>query len=179
MSHRIYEDRLTFKLRLRRFFWGVIYTTLFRWTPRWILDGWRVFLLRSFGSKIGTGCRIAPSCRIWAPWNLEMGNQSALAEAVDCYSVDKIIIGNSVCISQRSFLCTASHDINFIKRPLIHSPINIQDHSWVCAEAFVGPGVQIGEGAVIAARAMVVKNVEPWSVVGGNPARFLKRRKVV
>ena len=62
--------------------------------------------------------------------------------------------------------------------PLLQSPITLKDNSWVAAEAFVGPGVTIGEGAVVGARAAVFRNVEPWNVVGGNPAKFIKRRVI-
>lgn len=105
-----------------------------------------------------------------------MDARSALAEGVDCYCVDQISIGANVCVSQRAFLCSASHDISSIARPLTHKPVIIEDHAWVCAESFVGPGVKIGEGAVVAARAVVSKNVNPWEVVGGNPANFIKKR---
>lgn len=108
-----------------------------------------------------------------------MGARSALAEGVDCYCVDQITIGGNVCVSQRVFLCSASHDISLISRPLIHQPIEIGDHVWICAEAFIGPGVKLAEGAVVAARAVVSKDVGAWGVVGGNPAKFIKKRELV
>lgn len=178
-STRIYEDRLSTSLRLKRLIWGMVYAFLFRPTPAWALDRWRVTILRLFGAKIGCGCRVAPSCQIWAPWNLTIGDRTAIAGDVDCYCVSPITLGSNVCISQRSYLCTASHDISSIKRPLKHKPINVQDHAWVCAEAFVGPGVSIGEGSVVAARALVTKDVAAWTVVGGNPAKAIKNRVVV
>lgn len=135
-------------------------------------------MYRVFGARIGKGCRLSPSCRVWAPWNLEMGILSALGDGVDCYSVDKIRIGSKVAVSQRVFLCTATHDISTLMRELEHAPISIGDHVWVCAEAFVGPGVTLGKGAVVGARAVVVKDVEPWTVVAGNPSRFVKKREI-
>ena len=178
MSKRIYVDRLSRSLRIRRLVWGLVWLIFFRPTPRWLLDQWRIFLLRLFGAKIGTGCRVAPSCVVWAPWNLSIGDRTALAEGVECYCVDRISIGSNVCVSQRSFLCTASHDIRSLGRPLTHSPIVIEDHAWICAEAFVGPGVNLGEGAVVAACAVVIRDVAAWEVVGGNPAKFIKHRKL-
>lgn len=178
MSKRIYVDSLSRASRVRRFVWEVFWMIFFWPTPRWFLNSWRILLLRLFGAKIGEGCRVAPSCRIWAPWNLCLGDRTALAEGVECYSVDRIDIGSNVCVSQRAFLCTASHSIHTLQRPLTHRPIVIKDHAWVCAEAFVGPGVIVGEGAVIAARAVAVRDVTEWEVVGGNPARVIKKRKI-
>ena len=107
-----------------------------------------------------------------------MGELVCLADDVDCYCVDKIIIGSKVAVSQRAFLCTASHEIETYHRVLIHAPIKIDDHAWVCAETFVGPGITIGHSAVVAARAVVTRDVEAYAVVGGNPARLLKQRTV-
>ena len=167
---------MSFELRLRRLIWSLTYYVFFRWTPRLFFWKWRLFLLRIFGAKIGGGCKIDPSCFIWAPWNLVLGDLTCLAGEVDIYSVDKVVIGSNVAISQRSFICSASHDISTLSRPLIHKPIFIEDHAWVCAEAFVGPGVRIGEGTIVGARAVVSKNVDSWSVVAGNPAVFIKKR---
>jgi putative colanic acid biosynthesis acetyltransferase WcaF len=97
---------------------------------------------------------------------------------VDCYSVSPIQIGNKVTVSQRAFLCSASHDISSLSRPLIHSPIVIKEHAWVCAEAFVGAGITIAEGAVVGARSVVTRDVEAWAVVAGNPAKFVKTRVI-
>ncbi len=173
-----YTNRIPVQTRFRRLAWGIIWALFIRPTPPWTCHAWRRFLYRLFGATIGKGSKIDPTCRCWAPWNLTLGQYTALAEGVDCYAVDKITIGSKVAISQRSFLCTASHDITSLQRPLIHKPITIGDHAWVCAEAFVGPGVTLGEGAVAAARAVLCKDVEPWTVVGGNPAKLIKQRKM-
>jgi putative colanic acid biosynthesis acetyltransferase WcaF len=135
-------------------------------------------ILRLFGAKIGKGCKIAPSCFVWAPWNLQMGNYACLADGVDCYSVSLISMMDYSTVSQRAFLCGASHDISKIERPLIHRPIVISKHAWICAEAFVGPGVIVGEGAVVGSRGVVMKSVEPWVVIAGNPAVKIKDRKI-
>lgn len=110
------------------------------------------------------------------PWNLEMDEYACLAPQVDCYNAAKIIIGAHTTISQKAYLCAATHDIYKSHYPLITSPIIINDQAWVAADAFIGPGVTIGEGAVVGARASVFKDVEPWTVVGGNPAKFIKKR---
>jgi putative colanic acid biosynthesis acetyltransferase WcaF len=124
------------------------------------------------------GTAVYPSARIWAPWNLEMETGSAIGDAVDCYNVDSIALEAGAIVSQYAFLCTASHDITDPGRRLVTAPIRLGRLSWVCAGAFVHPGVTIGEGAVVAARSVVVKDVAPWAVVGGNPAKFLKTREL-
>jgi len=107
-----------------------------------------------------------------------MGDYSVLAEGVNCYSMDKITIGSKVAVSQRAFLCCGSHDISSYVRPLITKPIFLGDHVWVCAEAFIGPGVNVEKGGVIAARSVVVKDIEAMQVVAGNPAKLVKYREV-
>jgi putative colanic acid biosynthesis acetyltransferase WcaF len=114
--------------------------------------------------------------KIWAPWNLEMGDYSCLSQNVDCYCVAKIKIGPHATVSQYSFLCTASHDFENPHMPLITAPIAIADGAWIAADVFIGPGVTVGEGAVVGARATVFQAVEPWTVVGGNPAKVIKKR---
>jgi putative colanic acid biosynthesis acetyltransferase WcaF len=172
-----YPSRQSWKNKLARSLWGLAWAVLFRSSPR-ICFGWRNFLLRCFGARIGPRCAIYPSCKIWAPWNLELGEQTALADEVDCYCVDRIRIGAHVTVSQYTYLCTASHDICSPHMRLITAPIAVQSGAWLCADVFVGPGVTVGEGAVAAARAVVVKDVAPWTVVGGNPARFIKSRQL-
>lgn len=161
---------------LRRLAWELVWLLAFRPTPRWALHGWRRFLLRAFGARIGAGCRIAPSCRVWAPWNLAMGEFSALGDGVDCYSMGRITIGSKVAVSQRSFLCAGSHDIRSLSRPLVTGPIAIEDHVWIAAESFVHPNVSIREGAVVGARSVVTQDLPAWSVCVGHPCRKIKDR---
>jgi len=137
---------------------------------------WKCLLLRCFGAKIGKGSVIHSSCRIWAPWNLTVGEYTCLSERVDCYSVAPVYIGSNVTISQDAFLCTASHDISSRIMELTYKPITIEDQVWVAARAFVGSGVTLGEGCVIGACAVVARNVKPWCVMIGNPATCCKKR---
>lgn len=171
-----YRNGFSHSALLRRFLWELVWLLAFRPTPRWALHGWRRFLLRLFGAEVGVGCRIAPSCRIWAPWNLAMGEWSALGDGVDCYSMDRITIGSKVAVSQRSFLCTGSHDIRSLSRPLVTGPIVIEDHVWVAAECFVHPNVLIHQGAVIGARSVVIEDMPAWSICAGHPCMRLKDR---
>jgi putative colanic acid biosynthesis acetyltransferase WcaF len=132
--------------------------------------------LRLFGARVHATASIYPSVRVWAPWNLEMGPRSALGDGVECYDVDRIVVEEDAIVSQYAFLCTASHDIADPGRKLTTAPIRLGPHSWVCAGAFLLPGVTLGEGAVAAARAVVTRDVAPWTIVAGNPAKFVKQR---
>lgn len=107
-----------------------------------------------------------------------MEEYSCIASDVECYNVDKVFVGAHATVSQGAFLCTASHDISHPRNPLVTAPIFIREQAWVAARTYVGLGVTIGEGAVVGATASVYKDVEPWTIVGGNPARFIKKREV-
>lgn len=171
----IHQKRISLRNKVGRVLWKCIWLLLFRPTPR-PLHAWRCLLLRLFGAKLGKKVHPYPSARIWAPWNLEMGDHSCLGDQVDCYCVDKIQIGAHATISQYSFLCTASHDYSDLSLPLITAPIAIGKHAWVTTGVFVAPGVIIGEGSVIGARSSVFSDIEPWVVAIGNPARPIKKR---
>lgn len=164
---------------LMRLFWRLINVTFFRLLIVGLKLHWvRNTILRFFGTKITNKALVYHNSEIYAPWNLEVGNNSTIGPRVQIYSKDKIIIGSNVVISQGSFLCAATHDISEPLMPLVTKPIRVKDCAWIAAEAFIGPGVTIGEGAVVGARAVVFKDVEPWHVVGGNPARVLKIREM-
>ena len=171
-----YRSELSLKNKLGRLVWGIVWCILFRPSPRPFFK-WRRFLLNLFGAKLARTAAVYSSAKIWAPWNLKMGERSVLGDYVDCYSVDRITLEADVTVSQYAFLCSASHDIESPNRDLVHQPIRLERGSWIFAGAFVGMGVTIGEGAVVAARSLVVKSVEPYAVVGGNPAKFIKTRE--
>ncbi len=176
MEVKPYKNHLSTKNKILRILWSVVYVVLFRYTPDILFWEWRAFLLRLFGAKVGKHCKIRSSATFWAPWNLEMEDYVAIGPKAQLYSVDKITLRTKVCISQGAYLCTASHDITNEDNPLITSAITINSFAWIAADAFVGMGVTIGQGAVVGARAAVFKDVEPWTVVGGNPAKFIKKR---
>jgi len=173
-----YVNNLSLTNRLMRLLWGIVYQLFFRPTPRWALHSWRCLILRGFRAQIGEGCRIDPTARIWAPWNLVVGDYVAIAEGVDLYNVAPIHIGSKVAVSQHSFLCTASHDITSLSRPLVHSPISIANHAWIAAGVMLHPGVVVEEGVVVAARAVLRGRAQAWSIWAGNPARQVGERKI-
>ncbi|MBO8455276.1 MAG: putative colanic acid biosynthesis acetyltransferase [Bacteroidetes bacterium] len=171
-----YHNSLSRKNQLIRLIWSIIWTISARWLPRSTGSHWKILLLKIFGAQIDKTAVIYSSAKIYYPANLIMGKYSCLASDVNCYNVDKIVVMDNSTVSQGAFLCTASHDITDPLNHLITAPIVIQDQAWVAADAFIGMGVTIGQGAVVGARAAVFKNVEPWTVVGGNPAKFIKKR---
>lgn len=148
---------------------------LYRPTPV-AFYSWRRFLLRVFGAKISSGAHPYPSSKIWAPWNLVMKENSCLSHGVNCYNVCEVYLGVDVTVSQYSHLCTATHDYTDPKMPLLVAPIKILDYSWVTTDVFIGPGVTIGEGAVVNARSSVFSDIEPWTVAKGYPATPYKKR---
>jgi len=159
----------------KRVLWGCV-KPLFHCSPRICFD-WRAFLLRCFGAKIGRHVHIYNSATIYFPWNLTAGDYAAIGEHAYIYNLGPVAIGARATISHRAHLCAGTHDYDRPDFPLLRPPIVIGEQAWVCADAFVGPGVTIGEGAIIGARAVVVKNVEPWTIVAGNPAKTIKRRE--
>jgi len=173
-----YENSLSFSNQVMRLLWNVMWFIFARPLPRSIGRKWKLNLLRLFGAKVHSSANVYSSVRIYMPWNLEMHKNSCLAPEVDCYNVAKITIGANAIVSQKTYLCTASHDITKSNYPLITAPIYIQEQAWVGASAFIGLGVNIKKGAVVGATASVYKDVDPWSVVGGNPAKFIKKREL-
>lgn len=176
-QHR-YVDTLPKSEKALRLVWQVVWVLLFRPTPRWAMHGWRRGLLRLFGAKVGQGCKVDPSCTIWAPWKLSLGDFVAIGPDVDCYTMDKIKIGSKTTVSQRSFLCTGSHDTRDLRRPLMTQPIEIGEHAWVAAEAMVMPGVHIGDGAIVGARSLVTRDLPAWTICSGHPC-VVRRPRVL
>jgi putative colanic acid biosynthesis acetyltransferase WcaF len=162
--------------QFRRALW-IFGQLLFRFSPRPCF-GWRRFVLRRFGASVGRQVNTYPSTRIYFPWNLTVGDWSAIGEEVFIYNLGPVTLGEKVTLSHRAHLCAGTHDHTQPDLPLLKPPIEIKAQAWICADAFVGPGVTVGEGAVVGARAVVMKNVEPWTVVAGNPARIVKQRQL-
>lgn len=173
-----YRNHLGRKHRMLRLLWCIVWTMLARPLPRSFGKGWKRFLLRCFGAKIHQTAHIYSSAKVYYPANLIMEANSCMASDVNCYNVDVVKIGCNTIVSQGANLCTASHDIHNPQFPLVTAPIVLEDQVWVGSEAFIGMGITVCQGAVVGARAVVFKDVEPWAVVGGNPAKFIKKRIV-
>jgi putative colanic acid biosynthesis acetyltransferase WcaF len=172
-----YVDTIPKSDKLYRLFWRIVSLFLFKPFSLPFFNSWRIFLLKCFGAKLGTNCTIYASAYIPSPKNLTMGMHSTLGPEVKLH-FGKTVIGNKVTISQRTYLSSATHEINSINTPLVTGVININDFVWVAAESFVMSNITIGEGAVVGARSVVCKDVQKWSVVGGNPAKFIKSRVI-
>lgn len=149
----------------------------FRFSPR-PMFAWRRALLRAFGARIGREVHVYPTVAIAMPWSLSIGDWSAIGDGAYIYNLGPVTIGSDVTISQRAHLCAGTHEYTRADMPLMKTPIAIGDRAWICAEAFVGPGVTVGEGAVVGARAVAMSDVAPWDVVAGNPATPRKRREL-
>lgn len=173
-----YKFSFSLKNKMGRFLWNISYWIIFRPFNHDIFKGWRNFVLRLFGADIGENTSVCASVKIWAPWNLKIGNYCSIGPKVDCYNQGEISIGNHTIISQKSYLCASTHDHKLAYFPLVCKPIHIEDQVWIAADAFIGPGVILGEGCVVGARSAVFKEMRPWSIVGGNPAKFLNERKI-
>ena len=156
----------------------------------WILTQWllvsswipgsshRRFLLRLFGARVGIGVIIRPRVRVKFPWRLIVGDYSWIGEGVWIDNLAVVDIGSNACISQGAYLCTGSHDWSTPTFDLITKPIIISDGSWISANSTVGPGVKIGEGAVLGLGSTTSKDLDPWGVYNGSPAAFVKRREI-
>ncbi|MCW1381421.1 putative colanic acid biosynthesis acetyltransferase [Novosphingobium sp. KCTC 2891] len=161
--------------RIYRLVWGLAWIFLISWTPA-PLHRWRAFVLRAFGAVLGPKCRIYGSVRIWSPQNLVVGSNVMVGPGTYLYNQGRITIGNDVVISQRSHICASTHRVNDYYFQLVLRPITIQDQCWVASEAFVGPGVTMHEGSVLAARGALFDDAEAWGIYRGNPATLIKHR---
>lgn len=172
---------VSLKVKMKRTIWIIISSFLFRPLGTKIFRKWRIFLLKMFGAKIQWDSEIYSSVKIWAPWKLKMGHRACLGPDVICYNQDWVVLEDDVVVSQYSYLCTASHDINMLNtadNSLITAPIVIKEKAWIGSKAYVGLGVSIGKAAVVGATASVYKSVDDFYVVGGNPAKLLKIRNL-
>lgn len=165
-KYRVYEQIL-------RVLWAAT-VPLFRLTPRPLWAVRRVHL-RLFGAQVGRGARIYPSAVIFMPWNITFGDQCTVGWGVKLYALGPMQIGARATISQYAHLCGGTHDLSFAERPLVKARVSIGNGAWVAAEAFVGPGVTVGERAVVGARAVTLKDVSEGVVVSGNPAQIIRR----
>lgn len=168
--------KYSLKELILRILWGLVFP-LYRFSPR-PMFAWRASILRIFGAKVGQHTNIYNTAIIYMPWNLVIGDHSSIGEWALIYNIGSISIGSSTTISQRSHLCAGTHDFNDPALPLLKPPIVVGNQAWICADSFVGPNITVGEGAIVGARAVVTKNVGSWSIVAGNPAKYIKMRNL-
>jgi len=161
-----------------RALWGVVSFFLFQYSPK-PFHTWRSFLLRCFGAKVERGVHVYPKVKIWAPWNLKLEAECGVANGAILYSQNKIIIGRRSVISQGTHLCTGTHDYTQFGFPIITMPIHIGDDVWIAAEAFIHPGITIGNGCIIGARSVVTKDMPEGMICAGHPCKPIKKREFI
>lgn len=160
---------------IRRILWELTQATLFRWSPK-RASWWRRALLRAFGGDIHATAIVRRSARVQHPWLLSMGAYSAIGEEAQVYNLGPICIGEHSVVSQRVHLCAGTHDYRRIDLPLVRSSITIGKGVWICSDAFIGPGVSVGDNALVGAASVVAKDVQSRMIVAGNPARVIRPR---
>lgn len=163
--------------RLARVCWGLTWLLLARFTPP-PLHAWRRLVLRAFGARVGNGARVHGSVRIWLPANLELGENCLIGPGAHLYNQGRITIGARSVVSQGAHICASTHDISDPHFQLLLRPVTIGTQAWVAAEAFVGPGVTVGDRAVVGARAALFEDAAPDGIYSGNPARLIKQRQL-
>jgi putative colanic acid biosynthesis acetyltransferase WcaF len=157
--------------------WWLVQSTLFAMSPQ-AMYGWRACLLRLFGARIGKRTVIRASVKIPYPWKLKIGDHCHIGDEVNLYSYGEIEIGDCAVVSQRSYICTGSHDYTSPTFDLIARKIVIESEAWVAMDVFVAPGVTIGHGAVVGARSSVFHDVPPGAISMGTPARVVGQRRM-
>ncbi len=155
--------------------WWIIQGTLFALSPQFMF-GWRRWLLKLFGAKVGQGVLVRPSVKTTYPWKVTIGDFAWIGDDVVLYSLGEIEIGANAVVSQRSYLCAASHDYTKPDFPIYAKKVCIGAQAWLATDVFVAPGVTIGEGSVVGARSSVFHDLPPLMVCVGSPAKPIKPR---
>ena len=180
MNKVVEKGNVSLANKIARAIWNVVYFLLFMPFGTKFFLPWRLLLLKMFGAKVYWDSGVYSSVRIWAPWNLQLGHNAWLGPHVICYNQAMVTLKKDAVVSQYAYLCTAGHktdDQLSAESGLIVAPITIGENAWIGTRAYVNMGVEIGEGAIVGATASVFKDVEPWTIVGGNPATIIKKRE--
>ena len=159
----------------KRVLWFLVNTLFVRgtWNP---CMGVKIWLLRIFGARIGKGLVIKNGVNIKFPWKLEIGNNVWLGESCWIDNLDKVFIGNNVCISQGALLLTGNHDYTLPTFDYRNAPIVVEDGAWVGAKSVVCPGVTISNHSILTVGTIVTKNTEAYGIYQGNPAVKIRIR---
>jgi putative colanic acid biosynthesis acetyltransferase WcaF len=161
--------------RVGRLVWGVVWLLLYRTSPR-PFHAWRSMLLRLFGAKVGAKCHFYPGSRVWAPWNLRCEDRVTFANGAEIYNPSPMYFGSHAIVSQGAYVCGATHIYNEPEFSLVSFEMKIGAYAWICARAMVAPGVNVGDGAVLGLGAVATRDLEPFGVYAGNPAKLVKQR---
>jgi len=157
--------------------WNIVNSTAYRYSP-FFFRGWRRFLLRVFGANIAPSASPSRLAKIDYPWNLTMEAFSSIGPNSWLYGLDRISLGEKCCVGEGVKILTGTHSITDCCFSLRTAPVAVDACAWVATSATLLPGVHIGEGAVVGACAVVTKDVPPWTVVAGNPAKEVKKRVI-
>lgn len=179
MQNINFQGQVALSTKIIRTFWNITSYILFKPFPTKIFRLWRILVLKVFGAKIEWDSEVYSSVKIWAPWNLKMGHRACLGPNVICYNQDFVVLEDNAVVSQYSYLCTASHDTNKLNTAhgsLITAPIIIKEKAWIGSKAYINLGISVGKAAIVGATASVYKDVDDYTIVGGNPAKILKKR---
>ncbi|QPF88081.1 colanic acid biosynthesis acetyltransferase WcaF [Bradyrhizobium genosp. L] len=155
--------------------WQIVHQTLFAWSPQPAYV-WRRWLLRLFGAEVGKGVLVRPTARITYPWKVKLGDYCWIGDNAELYSLGSITIREHAVISQRSYICAATHNYNDITFPLVARSVLVESEAWIATDCFIAPGVTIGAGAIVGARSTVLSSVAPATIVAGHPAEFKGHR---
>jgi putative colanic acid biosynthesis acetyltransferase WcaF len=172
------NSAFTFTNKLKRLFWQVTWAIFCRFSPA-PLHFWRIFFVRLFGGHIGHHNAIYPSCKIWAPWLLEMEDYATIGPNVEIYNPGGVFIGDHAIVSQNAYICGATHNYNSKDFDYIKKKITLERYVWICARAIVLPGVTCHEGSVLAAGSTTSKDLLAWTVYAGNPGMPVKKRNEI
>lgn len=170
-----YDSPWSLRTRMALAAWSLVWLILYRPTPKPCV-GWRRSLLRVFGARLEGRPFVGASTKIKMPWNLTLEDRACLAPDCEVYNLGPVIVRARATVAQRTYLCAGTHDLNREDLPLVTGPIEIGADAFVGAQALILPGVIVGEGAVVGAGSVVTRDIEPWSVVAGNPARQIAWR---
>ena len=174
-DERQIRNPYSLRQQIRRVCWWFGCFWLFKFSLRPMYT-WRRWVLRLYGAQLGDHVCIQRTARIEFPWNLRMGRYASIGEEAWVYNLGRITIGEFTTVSQRVFLCAGTHDYTKSEMPLLTPPITIGKGVWIAADVFVGPGVHIGDYAVVGARSVVIKDLPPEMVCAGHPCKMIKPR---